>query len=174
MAVSQLPCGLCCSTDNRQFFLDESTTIDAMPIHLYRKWSSCSRHCPMIHNRMRFEWRICVKNEFVSIPGLDAWRKFIYSFINCSYLLPASTWARKKSLKQSICCSFENSTWLAMFCKIFDISIRVRLRAGGTETLTISCSCGDTMAGLMNRKKSTVPTAPILFCKRFGKRLLNT
>lgn len=105
----------------------------------------------------------------------DVWSTVSQSEAICmKNLRPASTWALKKSLKHNMCCSFENSTWFAMFCRIFDINIRPRLTELGTCFPTIPSSCGDTIAGFMNLRNMTVPTAPMLFWSRLGKRLLST
>lgn len=94
---------------------------------------------------------------------------------NCfTYRLPISKCPFKKSLNGNMCCSLLNSTWLAMFCRILDISMRPRLTAGGTCFVTMPISWGETIAGLMNLKNITVPTAPILFCGHWGNLLLNT
>ena len=65
-------------------------------------------------------------------------------------LRPCSKFDLTKSLKHCMWASFENSTWLAMFWRIFDISIRPRLMFGGGCFSTMPISNGETMAGLIN------------------------
>ncbi len=61
-----------------------------------------------------------------------------------TYLLPASKLLFRKSLKGLICCSFVNSTWLAIFCMILHISVRPRFIRGVGCCSIIPDSHGET------------------------------
>lgn len=58
---------------------------------------------------------------------------------------PSKCW-RTKSLKGTMCCSLLNSTWLAMFCRILDMSISPRFTSWLGCRSRIPVSHGDTVA----------------------------
>lgn len=98
--------GWSCNTHTRDL-------ISNTPIFSWWFHSNLWRACTLASLMNEMLWLVCSTLS----QSLAIWMK---------NLLAPSKCCLRKSLKGSMCCSLLNSTWLAMFCRILDISISPR------------------------------------------------